>query len=76
MLTSRSQIICDSTDSLRDENEHLRQIFHKSDYSDEFIDTNKYKHDKQTYFGDYSGERNDIIWRFDRWSRARGPYGY
>ena len=46
-LTRRAQIICDSTDSLRDENEHLRQIFHKNDYSDEFIDTNKYKHDKQ-----------------------------
>ena len=36
-LTRRAQIICDSTDSLRDENEHLRQIFHKNDYSDEFI---------------------------------------
>ena len=46
-LTRRAQIICDSTDSLRDENEHLRQIFHKNDYSDEFVDTNKYKHDKQ-----------------------------
>ena len=46
-LTRRAQIICDSTDSLRDENEHLRQIFHKNDYSDEFIDTNKYKHNKQ-----------------------------
>ena len=46
-LTRRAQIICDSTDGLRDENEHLRQIFHKNDYSDEFIDTNKYKHDKQ-----------------------------
>ena len=46
-LTRRAQIICDSTDSLRDENEHLRQIFHKNNYSDEFIDTNKYKHDKQ-----------------------------
>ena len=46
-LTRSAQIICDSTDSLRDENEHLRQIFHKNDYSDEFIDTNKYKHDKQ-----------------------------
>ena len=46
-LTRRAQIICDSTDSLRDENEHLRQIFHKNDYCDEFIDTNKYKHDKQ-----------------------------
>ena len=46
-LTRRAQIIFDSTDSLRDENKHLRQIFHKNDYSDEFIDTNKYKHDKQ-----------------------------
>ena len=46
-LTRRAQIICDSTDSLCDENEHLRQIFHKNDYSDKFIDTNKYKHDKQ-----------------------------
>ena len=31
-----------SADSLGDENEHLRQIFHKNDYIDEFIDTNKY----------------------------------
>ena len=45
-LTRCAQIICHSSDSLRDENEHLRQIFH-NDYSDEFIDTNKYKHDKQ-----------------------------
>ena len=42
-LTRRAQIICHSADSLRDENEHLRQIFHKNDYSDEFIDTNYYK---------------------------------
>ena len=46
-LTRRAQIICDSADSLRDENEHLRQIFHKNDYSDEFIDTNTYKQNKQ-----------------------------
>ena len=46
-LTRRAQIICDSADSLRDENEHLRQIFHKNDYSDEFIDTNNYKQNKQ-----------------------------
>ena len=46
-LTRRAQIICDSTDCLCDENENLRQIFHKNDYSDEFIDTNKHKHDKQ-----------------------------
>ena len=46
-LTRRAQIICDSADSLRDENKHLRQIFHKNDYSDEFIDTNKYKQTKQ-----------------------------
>ena len=45
-LTRRAQIICDSADSLRDENEHLRQIFHKNDYSDEFIDTNTYKQNK------------------------------
>ena len=46
-LTRRAQIICDSADSLRDENEHLRQIFHKNDYSDEFIDTNNYKQNKK-----------------------------
>ena len=46
-LTRRAQIICDSADSLRDENDHLRQIFHKNDNSDEFIDTNKYKQNKQ-----------------------------
>ena len=45
--TRRAQIICDSADSPRDENEHLRQIFHKHDYSDEFIDTNNYKQNKQ-----------------------------
>ena len=47
-LTRHAQIICDSADSLGDENEHLRQIFHKNDYSDEFIDTNNYKQNKQT----------------------------
>ena len=46
-LTRRAQIICDSADSLRDENEHLCQIFHKNDYSDKFIDTNNYKQNKQ-----------------------------
>ena len=46
-LTRHAQIICESADSLRDENEHLRQIFHKNDYSDKFIDTNKYKQNKQ-----------------------------
>ena len=46
-LTRRAKIICDSADSLRDANEHLRQIFHKNDYSDEFIDTNNYKQNKQ-----------------------------
>ena len=46
-LTRHAQIICDSTDSLRDENEHLHQIFHKNDYSDEFIDTNQCKQTKQ-----------------------------
>ena len=46
-LTRRAQIICHSADRLRDENEHLRQIFHKNDYSDEFIDTNYYKQNKQ-----------------------------
>ena len=33
-LTRPAQIICNSTDSLCDENEHLHQIFHKNDYSD------------------------------------------
>ena len=46
-LTRRAQIICDSAHSLRDENEQLRQIFHKNEYSDEFIDTNYYKQNKQ-----------------------------
>ena len=46
-LTRHTQIICEKADSLRDENDHLRQIFHKNDYSDEFIDTNKYKQNKQ-----------------------------
>ena len=46
-LTRRAEIICDSRESLYDENEHLRQIFHKNDYSDEFIDTNNYKQNKQ-----------------------------
>ena len=46
-LTRPAQIICDSADNLRDENEQLRQIFNKNDYSDEFIDTNNYKQNKQ-----------------------------
>ena len=46
-LTRSAQIICDSADSLRDENEHLRQLFHKNNYSDEFIDSNEYKQNKE-----------------------------
>ena len=60
-LTRHAQIICDSTDSLRDENEHLRQIFHKNDYSDEFIDTNKYKHDKQNDVCANTETKNELI---------------
>ena len=49
-LTRRAQIICDSTDSLRDENEHLRQIFHKNNYSDEFLTpTNTNMTNRMTY---------------------------
>ena len=59
-LTRRAQIICDSTDSLRDANEHLRQIFHKNDCSDEFIDTNKYKHDKQNDVGANTETKNEL----------------
>ena len=46
-LTRRTQIICDSADSLHDENEHLRQLFHKNNYSDELIDFNEYKQNKE-----------------------------
>ena len=46
-LTRRAQIICDSANSLRDKNDHICQTFHKNDYSDKFIDTNKYKQNKQ-----------------------------
>ena len=46
-LTRCAQIICDSADSLRDENEHLRQIFPKNDKNDKFIDTYKCKQTKQ-----------------------------
>jgi hypothetical protein len=42
-LTRRAQLICDSADSLRTENEHLKSMFHKNNYSDKFIHTNTHR---------------------------------
>ena len=60
-LTRRTQSICDSADSLHNENEHLCQIFHKKDYSDEFIDTSNYKQNKQNDECANTEMKNELI---------------
>ena len=42
-LTRRAQLVCDSLDSLRDENRYLERVFHKSNYNDDFIRRNIYR---------------------------------
>ena len=41
-LTRRSQLVCDTSDSLRDENRCLERVFHKNTYNTDFIRRNIY----------------------------------
>ena len=42
-LTRRAQLVCDTPDSLRDENRYLERIFHKNNYNADFIRRNIYR---------------------------------
>ena len=42
-LTRRAQLVCDTPDSLRDENKYLERVFHKNDYNTDFIRLNIYR---------------------------------
>ena len=42
-LTRRAQLVCDSTDSLADENNYLDNVFNKNNYNKDFVRRNTYK---------------------------------
>ena len=42
-LTRRAQLVCDTPDSLRDENSYLERVFHKNNYNADFIKRNIYR---------------------------------
>ena len=42
-LTRRAQLVCDTPDSLRDENRYLERVFHKNNYNSDFIRRNIYR---------------------------------
>ena len=42
-LTRRAQLICNSPDALRQENDYLQCVFHKNNYNSDFIKLNTYK---------------------------------
>ena len=42
-LTRRAQLVCDTTDSLRDENKYLERVFLKNNYNADFIRRNIYR---------------------------------
>ena len=42
-LTRRAQLVCDTPDSLRDENRYLERVFHKNNYNTDFIRRNIYR---------------------------------
>ena len=42
-LTRRAQLVCDTPDSLRDENKYLECAFHKNNYNADFIRRNIYQ---------------------------------
>ena len=39
----RAQLVCDTPDSLRDENKYLERVFHKNNYNADFIRQNIYR---------------------------------
>ena len=42
-LTRRAQLVCDTPDSLLDENRYLGRVFHKNNYNPDFIRRNNYR---------------------------------
>ena len=42
-LTRRTQLICDSPDTLRHENDYLQRVFDKNNYNSDFINLKTYK---------------------------------
>ena len=42
-LTRRAQLVCDTPDSLRDENRYLERVFHKNNYNADFTKRNIYR---------------------------------
>ena len=42
-LTRRAQLVCDTPDSLRDENKYLERVFIKNNYNADFIRRNIYR---------------------------------
>ncbi|PFX24331.1 hypothetical protein AWC38_SpisGene11044 [Stylophora pistillata] len=42
-LTRRAQLVCDSTDSLSDENKYLHRVFTKNNYNNDFIRRNTHR---------------------------------
>ena len=42
-LTRRAQLVCDTPDSLRDENKYLERVLHKKNYNADFIRRNIYR---------------------------------
>ena len=48
ILTRRAQLVCDTPDSLRDENKYLEPVFHKNNYNADFIRRNIYDLPKLT----------------------------
>ena len=42
-LTRRAQLVCDTPDSLRDENKYLERVFMKNNYNADFIRRNIYR---------------------------------
>ena len=42
-LTRRAQLVCDTPDSLRDENKYLKRVFMKNNYNADFIRRNIYR---------------------------------
>ena len=45
-LTRRAQLVCDSPDSLTDENKYLDNVFNKNNYNRDFIRHNTYRNSK------------------------------
>ena len=45
-LTRRAQLICDSPNALRNENDYLQRVFHKNNYKPDFVKLNTYKNNE------------------------------